>query len=265
MSISGPATLTDWTVGHVHSGALGWVGLVTFGSIYFLIPKLFGRAEMWSVRLINVHFWIATVGIVLYIAAMWIAGVMQGLMWRAVNPDGTLVYSFVESVKASFPFYLVRLIGGALYLAASSGIGLWFLWEAIATYRPLVSAKGEVFEITRLKLQVDDFICSLKNVVDRNKAESLKGTALFIARSQLPQDQLYLHDLVGVPVFDGEKPLGIVAGFENFGAGDLIDVKIEGRADTVLIPYNAAFVVEASKDRLVVNLPDDYLEEAKQP
>ena len=107
---------TDWTIGHVHSGALGWVGLVSMGSIYFLVPKLFGRPQMWSVRLINVHFWVATVGIVLYIAAMWIAGVMQGLMWRAVGEDGTLTYTFVESVKATYPFYAVRLLGGLLYL-----------------------------------------------------------------------------------------------------------------------------------------------------
>ena len=107
---------TDWTIGHVHSGALGWVGLVTIGAIYFLIPKLFGRAEMWSVRLINAHFWIATIGIVLYIAAMWIAGVMQGLMWRAVDPDGTLTYSFAEAVKATYPYYAIRLLGGILYL-----------------------------------------------------------------------------------------------------------------------------------------------------
>ncbi|HKI63596.1 MAG TPA: cytochrome-c oxidase, cbb3-type subunit I [Burkholderiales bacterium] len=108
---------TDWTIGHVHSGALGWVGLVTMGSLYYLIPRLFGRAEMYSVRLINVHFWIATIGIVLYIAAMWIAGVMQGLMWRAVGSDGMLTYSFVESVKATYPFYGIRLLGGVFYLA----------------------------------------------------------------------------------------------------------------------------------------------------
>jgi cytochrome c oxidase cbb3-type subunit I len=106
---------TDWTIGHVHSGALGWVGLVSMGSMYYLIPRLFGRAEMYSVRLINVHFWIATVGIVLYITAMWIAGVMQGLMWRAVGEDGTLTYTFVESVKATYPFYAIRLAGGLLY------------------------------------------------------------------------------------------------------------------------------------------------------
>ena len=108
---------TDWTIGHVHSGALGWVGLVSMGSIYYLMPRLFGRASMHSVPAIELHFWIATVGIVLYIASMWIAGVMQGLMWRAVGSDGTLTYTFVESVKASYPFYAVRLAGGLLYLA----------------------------------------------------------------------------------------------------------------------------------------------------
>ena len=107
---------TDWTIGHVHSGALGWVGLVSMGSIYYLLPRLYGRSEMYSVRLINTHFWIATVGIVLYIAAMWIAGVMQGLMWRAVGDDGALTYTFVESVKATYPFYAIRLLGGLLYL-----------------------------------------------------------------------------------------------------------------------------------------------------
>lgn len=107
---------TDWTVGHVHSGALGWVGLVSMGALYHLIPKLWGRKEMHSVRAIELHFWIATLGIVLYIAAMWIAGVMQGLMWRATNADGTLVYSFVESVKATYPYYVIRLLGGVLYL-----------------------------------------------------------------------------------------------------------------------------------------------------
>ena len=107
---------TDWNIAHVHSGALGWVGLISIGSLYYLIPRMFGQKKMFSVRAIELHFWVATVGIVLYIAAMWIAGVMQGLMWRATNPDGTLVYSFVESVKATYPFYLVRLAGGVIYL-----------------------------------------------------------------------------------------------------------------------------------------------------
>ena len=106
---------TDWTIGHVHSGALGWVAFMTIGSMYALIPKLWGRKEMWSVKLIDLHFWIATIGVVLYVAAMWIAGVMQGLMWRALNADGTLTYTFVESLKATYPFYAVRLVGGLMY------------------------------------------------------------------------------------------------------------------------------------------------------
>ncbi len=107
---------TDWTIGHVHSGALGWVGLISMGAMYYLIPRLFGR-PLYSLRLVEVHFWTATIGIVLYIAAMWIAGVMQGLMWRAVGSDGMLTYSFVESVKATYPFYAIRLLGGVLYFA----------------------------------------------------------------------------------------------------------------------------------------------------
>lgn len=120
---------TDWTIGHVHSGALGWVGLITMGSIYYLIPRLFGQAKMYSVKAIEVHFWSATIGIVLYIAAMWIAGVMQGLMWRSVNADGTLTYTFVESVKATYPFYVIRLLGGVLYLFGM----LVMLWNVIKT------------------------------------------------------------------------------------------------------------------------------------
>jgi len=108
---------TDWTIGHVHSGALGWVAMVTIGCLYALIPRLYGRTSMWSTRLIDWHFWTTTIGIVLYIAAMWIAGVMQGLMWRSTNPDGTLTYSFVEALQATHPFYIVRLCGGALVLA----------------------------------------------------------------------------------------------------------------------------------------------------
>ena len=107
---------TDWTVGHVHSGALGWVAMVSIGSIYYLLPRLFGKSEMYSTKLVTAHFWIATIGTVLYIASMWIAGVMQGLMWRAVNTDGTLAYSFVESVKGSYPLWAIRWRGGVLFL-----------------------------------------------------------------------------------------------------------------------------------------------------
>jgi cytochrome c oxidase cbb3-type subunit 1 len=101
------------------------------GSLYYLIPRLFGRTTMYSVPAINLHFWIATLGIVLYIASMWIAGVMQGLMWRALNPDGTLVYTFVESVKSTWPFYIGRLLGGLLYLGGM----LVMTWNVFMTVR----------------------------------------------------------------------------------------------------------------------------------
>jgi len=108
---------TDWTVGHVHSGALGWVAMISIGSVYHLIPVLFGQAQMYSVGLINLHFWMSTIGTVLYIASMWVNGIMQGLMWRAFNVDGTPTYSFIESVEASWPGYVVRLLGGGIFFA----------------------------------------------------------------------------------------------------------------------------------------------------
>jgi cytochrome c oxidase cbb3-type subunit I len=122
---------TDWTIGHVHSGSLGWVGFITMGAMYYLIPRMAGKTQMHSVKAIELHFWIATIGIVLYIAAMWISGVMQGLMWRAINDDGSLTYSFVESVKASFPYYVIRLGGGLLYL---SGM-IIMAWNVAMTLR----------------------------------------------------------------------------------------------------------------------------------
>jgi cytochrome c oxidase cbb3-type subunit 1 len=120
---------TDWTVGHVHSGALGWVGLVSMGSLYYMVPRLFGQKQMHSIKAIELHFWLATVGIVLYIAALWISGVMEGLMWRAINADGTLTYTFVESVKAKQPYYIIRVLGGLLYLGGM----VIMLWNVIKT------------------------------------------------------------------------------------------------------------------------------------
>ena len=107
---------TDWTIGHVHAGALGWVALISIGAMYYLIPRLYGQS-LHSVKLAEVHFWIACLGILLYSTSMWVSGITQGLMWRAVNQDGTLTYSFLESVQAMAPFYLIRLLGGALFLA----------------------------------------------------------------------------------------------------------------------------------------------------
>lgn len=108
---------TDWTIGHVHAGALGWVAMISIGALYHTIPKLWGRDQMYSVNWINAHFWLATVGTVLYIASMWVNGIMQGIMWRSINTDGTLAYSFIQGVEASYMGYVVRLIGGTIFLA----------------------------------------------------------------------------------------------------------------------------------------------------
>ncbi len=121
---------TDWTVGHVHAGALGWNGMITFACVYYLAPRLWGRTRLYSLRMINWHFWLATLGIVLYAASMWVAGIMQGLMWREYGADGYLVYSFSEVVKAMHPFYLMRAAGGLLYLAGFL-IMAWNIWQTI--------------------------------------------------------------------------------------------------------------------------------------
>ena len=126
---------TDWTIGHVHSGALGWVALVSIGTVYALLPRVFGRESMYSSKLIETHFWLSTIGIVLYIVAMWIAGIMQGLMWRALNEDGTLTYSFVQSLEAMYPFYAVRLLGGALFLLGMF-IMAYNVWKTVAGSKP---------------------------------------------------------------------------------------------------------------------------------
>jgi cytochrome c oxidase cbb3-type subunit 1 len=119
---------TDWTIGHVHAGTLGWVAMISIGSLYSLYPRLFGLPGMYSTRLIDVHFWLHTLGVVFYIVSMWIAGITQGLMWRATNGDGTLTYSFVESLVATYPYYLGRLFGGLLILAGMGLMG-WHMWK----------------------------------------------------------------------------------------------------------------------------------------
>ncbi len=121
---------TDWTVGHVHAGALGWVAMITFGSIYTLVPWLWNRERMYSPRLIEVHFWLALTGAIIYVFAMWNSGIIQGLMWRAYNENGTLAYSFIESVAAMKPYYVGRAIGGFLFFAGSV-IGLYNIWKTI--------------------------------------------------------------------------------------------------------------------------------------
>ncbi len=130
---------TDWTIGHVHAGALGWVAMISIGSIYHMLPKVYGREEMHSIPLINAHFWLATIGTVLYIASMWVNGITQGLMWSAVNTDGTLTYSFVESVINSGDGYLVRVTGGAFFLTG-------MLLMAYNTWRTVRAAKPAEYE-----------------------------------------------------------------------------------------------------------------------
>ncbi|MER8880350.1 cytochrome-c oxidase, cbb3-type subunit I [Mesorhizobium sp. M0684] len=125
---------TDWTIGHVHSGALGWVGMISFGAIYYMVPKLWSRERLYSLRLVTWHFWLATLGIVVYAAVMWVSGIMQGLMWREYDEQGFLVYSFAETVAAMHPYYIMRAIGGAMYLSGAL-IMAWNIAMTILGYQ----------------------------------------------------------------------------------------------------------------------------------
>ncbi|GJM02953.1 MAG: cytochrome c oxidase subunit 1 [Rhodomicrobium sp.] len=145
-SVNGLSHYTDWTIGHVHSGALGWNALISFGAIYYLAPKLWSRREMYSLRLINWHFWIATLGIVIYAASMWVSGITQGLMWREYNADGFLVYSFAETVLILHPFYVMRAVGGLMFL-----FGAWIMaynvWRTIRGERRVDQPVSEVITV----------------------------------------------------------------------------------------------------------------------
>jgi cytochrome c oxidase cbb3-type subunit 1 len=142
-SVNGLSHYTNWTIGHVHSGALGWVAFISFGAIYYLVPALWRRERLYSQRLVEWHYWIATLGIVLYIVSMWVAGIMQGLMWRAYDQLGFLQYSFVETVAALHPFYIVRMLGGVCFLAGAL-LMVFNLWRTVrgeaATTAPVLPA-----------------------------------------------------------------------------------------------------------------------------
>ncbi|NQY60893.1 cytochrome-c oxidase, cbb3-type subunit I [Cognatishimia sp.] len=127
---------TDWTVGHVHSGALGWNGMIIFAMVYFLTPRLWNRGSMYSNAAMNWHFWLAMIGIVLYAASMWVSGIMEGLMWREVDDQGFLVNSFADTVSAKFPMYVVRGLGGVLYLGGAA-LMCWNMWMTIRGYQPV--------------------------------------------------------------------------------------------------------------------------------
>ena len=141
---------TDWTIGHVHSGALGWVGMVSFGSLYCLFPWLYKRKALYSIKLVEWHFWVSTIGILLYITSMWVSGILQGLMWRAYDKLGFLQYSFVETVEAMHPFYVIRAIGGSLFVIGSF-IMAYNLWRTArgdesrdAADQPAIAAAPEL-------------------------------------------------------------------------------------------------------------------------
>jgi cytochrome c oxidase cbb3-type subunit I len=133
-SVNGLSHYTNWTIGHVHSGALGWVAFITFGALYYLVPVLWKRERLYSVKLVAYHYWIATLGILVYIVSMWVAGIMQGLMWRAYDQEGFLQYSFAEVVARMHPFYLMRALGGVLFL----------LGALIMAYNLWRTARGEM-------------------------------------------------------------------------------------------------------------------------
>jgi cytochrome c oxidase cbb3-type subunit 1 len=129
-SVNALSHFTDWTVGHVHSGALGWVGFISFGAIYYLTPVMWKRQRLYSMQLVNWHFWIATLGIVFYVSAMWVSGIMEGLMWRAYDALGFLEYSFAETVEAKHPLNIIRALGGILYLTGAL-IMAYNVWRTI--------------------------------------------------------------------------------------------------------------------------------------
>ena len=132
---------TDWTIGHVHSGALGWNGMITFGALYFLVPRLWGATRLYSINMVSWHFWLATIGIVLYAASMWVTGIMEGLMWRETDAHGFLVNSFADTVAAKMPMYVVRGLGGVLYLTGAI-LMVWNLWQT--TRRRVRAGEGPV-------------------------------------------------------------------------------------------------------------------------
>jgi cytochrome c oxidase cbb3-type subunit 1 len=141
-SVNSLSHYTDWTIGHVHSGALGWNGMITFACMYYLAPRLWKRERLYSLRLINAHFWLATAGIVFYTASMWVAGLTQGLMWREYGADGYLVNSFAETVAAIRPMFLLRAFGGLLYLAGA----LVFAWNIAMTIAGRIRAEKPMTE-----------------------------------------------------------------------------------------------------------------------
>ncbi len=170
---------TDWTIGHVHSGALGWVGFVSFGALYCLVPWLWGAPRaLFSLKLVDWHFWIATIGIVFYISAMWVSGIMQGLMWRAYTPLGFLEYSFIETVEAMHPFYVIRALGGALFLVGAL-IMAYNLWMTVRHGEAISAAPAAGPPARRMRTPMSIFV--RHQVLEKNSILLLIGILLVIA------------------------------------------------------------------------------------
>jgi cytochrome c oxidase cbb3-type subunit 1 len=142
-SVNSLSHYTDWTIGHVHSGALGWVGMISMACMYHLIPRLWGQKEVYSLRLVSWHVWLATLGIVVYASAMWVSGIMQGLMWREYDANGFLVYSFAETVEAMHPYYVIRTVGGLLFLVGSL-IMVYNIYRTIRGSQPVTQPVGMI-------------------------------------------------------------------------------------------------------------------------
>jgi cytochrome c oxidase cbb3-type subunit 1 len=148
-SVNSLSHYTDWTIGHVHSGALGWNGMITFSCLYYLAPRLWGRERLYSLRMVNWHFWLATLGIVFYTAAMWVAGITQGLMWREYGPDGYLVNSFADTVAALHPMYALRVLGGLLYLSGATVMAINITRTILGHYRSEAPMHSAAFDPAR--------------------------------------------------------------------------------------------------------------------
>jgi cytochrome c oxidase cbb3-type subunit 1 len=140
---------TDWTVAHVHAGTLGWTSMIIFGAIYYLVPQMWKRAQMYSSALVEVHFWLAIAGAFVYVFAMWNSGIIQGLMWRTYNESGTLAYSFIDSLVAMHPYYIARAVGGLLFLTGTA-VGAYNIWMTIRTAPAAHEARAEQPVVTAL-------------------------------------------------------------------------------------------------------------------
>ena len=195
---------TDWTIGHVHSGALGWVGFVSFGAIYCLVPWLWNR-PLYSLRLVSWHFWIATIGIVVYITSMWVSGILQGLMWRSYTSLGFLEYSFIETVQAMHPFYVIRALGGALFLAGAL-IMAFNVWRTIYPSREALAPAANLRSGRVGGSQMSTTLWQKHWILERNSILLLVGILIVIAIGGLVEVMPLFYLKSTIETADGMRP-----------------------------------------------------------